>query len=157
VGGTCGYTGSNTYDQEKKSSIFWDITPCSSLKFNRRFGRTCLLHFQWALLAICFTVSCLAYFSTLKMEATRSSETSVGFQRIARRHIPEDRTIHNDRCEDLKSWPRFFLISHGVPFEVTGRCREWFTRAEIEAKKADNGGKWVSVVNESKVLKRPRK
>jgi hypothetical protein len=27
-----------------KSSIFWDITPCSPLKVNRRFGGTCRLH-----------------------------------------------------------------------------------------------------------------
>jgi hypothetical protein len=31
-----------------KSYIFWDITPCSLLKINRRFGRT------YALLATCF-------------------------------------------------------------------------------------------------------
>jgi hypothetical protein len=46
-----------------KSFLFWDITPCSPLKFNRRFAET-------ALLATCFTLfSCLAYSATLKMEA----------------------------------------------------------------------------------------
>jgi hypothetical protein len=25
-------------------SVFWDITPCSPLKVNRRFGGTCRLH-----------------------------------------------------------------------------------------------------------------
>jgi hypothetical protein len=29
-----------------KSFIFWDITPCSLLKVNRRFGGTCHLHLQ---------------------------------------------------------------------------------------------------------------
>jgi hypothetical protein len=29
-----------------KSSLFWDITQCSPLKVNRRFGGTCRLHFQ---------------------------------------------------------------------------------------------------------------
>jgi hypothetical protein len=29
-----------------KSSIFWDITPCSLLKVNRRFGGTCRHHLQ---------------------------------------------------------------------------------------------------------------
>jgi hypothetical protein len=38
-------------------------------------------------------VSCLAYSSNLRMEATCSSETSVDFQRTARRYIPEDRTL----------------------------------------------------------------
>jgi hypothetical protein len=30
----------------KKSYIFWDITPCSPLKVNRRFGETSRLHLQ---------------------------------------------------------------------------------------------------------------
>jgi hypothetical protein len=29
-----------------KSTIYWNITPCSPLKLNRRFGGTCLLHLQ---------------------------------------------------------------------------------------------------------------
>jgi hypothetical protein len=29
-----------------KSIIFWDMTPCSPLSFNRRFGGTYRLHFQ---------------------------------------------------------------------------------------------------------------
>jgi hypothetical protein len=49
-------------------------------------------------------VSCSAYFSTLKMEAIWSSETSVDFQRTARCYIPEDGTLQNHRCENLKSY-----------------------------------------------------
>jgi hypothetical protein len=33
-----------------------------------------------------------------------SSETSVDFQRTTRRYIPEDSTLHNYRCENLKSY-----------------------------------------------------
>jgi hypothetical protein len=41
------------------------------------------------LLATCFTlVSCVAYSSNLTIDATCSSETSVDFQRTARRYIP---------------------------------------------------------------------
>jgi hypothetical protein len=29
-----------------KSSIFWNITPCSPLKDNRRFGGACHFHLQ---------------------------------------------------------------------------------------------------------------
>jgi hypothetical protein len=43
-------------------------------------------------------------FSTLKMEAICSSETSVETKRTTRRHIPEDYTRHNHRCENLKSY-----------------------------------------------------
>jgi hypothetical protein len=39
-----------------KSIVFWDITPCSLLKVNRRFGGTYRLHLQGrrALLVTCF-------------------------------------------------------------------------------------------------------
>jgi hypothetical protein len=36
---------------------------------------------------------CLAYYLTLKMEATCSSETSVDFQLTTQLYIPEDRTL----------------------------------------------------------------
>jgi hypothetical protein len=38
------------------------------------------------------------------MEAICSSETSTEFQRTTRRHIPDDNTLHNHRCENLKSY-----------------------------------------------------
>jgi hypothetical protein len=40
-------------------------------------------------------VSCLGYSSTLEMEATCFSETSVDFEWTTRRYIPEGRTLHN--------------------------------------------------------------
>jgi hypothetical protein len=49
-------------------------------------------------------VSCSAYCSTLKMEAICSSETLVDFKRITLRYIPVDSTLHNHRCENLKSY-----------------------------------------------------
>jgi hypothetical protein len=42
--------------------------------------------------------------------ASTASETSVDFERITRRYIPEDRTLHNHRCENLKSHFRVFNI-----------------------------------------------
>jgi hypothetical protein len=47
--------------------------------------------------------SCLAYFSTLKMNVTCSSEPWVDFHWIALHYIPEDKTLHNDCCENLRS------------------------------------------------------
>jgi hypothetical protein len=58
---------------------------CSPLKVNGRNGGA------YRLLPHSFTlVSYLAYSSTLKMEATCSSETSVDFQRTTHHYIPED-------------------------------------------------------------------
>jgi hypothetical protein len=36
------------------------------------------------------------------MEVICSFETSVDFQRTTRRYIPEDKTHHNHRCDNLK-------------------------------------------------------
>jgi hypothetical protein len=48
-------------------------------------------------------VSCLTY-STLKMGTICSSETLVDFQRTTWSYIPEDVTLHNHRCDDIKSY-----------------------------------------------------
>jgi hypothetical protein len=53
--------------------------------------------------------SSLADFSTLKMEAIRSSESSVQ-PRSTRRHIPEDGILHSHCRENLKSY-RFYVVS----------------------------------------------
>jgi hypothetical protein len=47
--------------------------------------------------------SSLMDFSTLKMEAIRSSET-FDFIRPTRRNIPEDAILHSHRRENLKSY-----------------------------------------------------
>jgi hypothetical protein len=61
------------------------------------------LRIDFMLLATCFSVvSCLAYCSTLNVE-TCSSEKLVAFQRTTRCYIPQDRSLHNHRCENLKS------------------------------------------------------
>jgi hypothetical protein len=43
------------------------------------------------------------YCSTLKVETTISSEMSVDFQQTTQSYIPEDRTLNNDRYENIKS------------------------------------------------------
>jgi hypothetical protein len=51
--------------------------------------------------------------STLKMETICSSETSVASQQTTRRHIPEDDTLHNHRCENLKSYIYTYVLPLG--------------------------------------------
>jgi hypothetical protein len=71
---------------QMKSIIFGDVTPCSLLP-------------PAYLLVLAEIIS-----STLKMEAIFSSETSVSTQQTTRRYIPEDDTLHNHRCKNLKSY-----------------------------------------------------
>jgi hypothetical protein len=78
-----------------KSIIFWDMTPCSLLGFNRRFGGTYRLQLQGRRNRFSKPASSAEPISsTLKMEAICSFETSVETQRTTRRHIPEDYTLH---------------------------------------------------------------
>jgi hypothetical protein len=100
-----------------KRFIFRVITPCHPLKVNRHFEGTCDLHLQgqrmsqarnqhegrWQVEAFTL-VSCLAYFSTLKMEATCSSKMLVDFLLTTRRYNPENRKLHNHCCTNLKAY-----------------------------------------------------
>jgi hypothetical protein len=56
-----------------------------------------------------------ARFVWLKMEAICSSETSVDTQRTTRRYIPEVDTLHNHRCENLKSYERQKVCNRPLP------------------------------------------
>jgi hypothetical protein len=58
--------------------------------------------------------SSLADFSTLKVEAIRSSETSVQSTRSTQRHIPEDDILHSHRRENLKSYMLKFSSAKGT-------------------------------------------
>jgi hypothetical protein len=54
---------------------------------NQHFGGKQLPYSGSALIAVCFLLlSCLAYISTLKIEATRSSELPVDFQQTLPRY-----------------------------------------------------------------------
>jgi hypothetical protein len=46
----------------------------------------------------------LTYSSNLKMEAVCSPKTLVDFQLITKRHISENRTLHNHLYDKLKSY-----------------------------------------------------
>jgi hypothetical protein len=85
-----------------KSSIFWDITPCSPLSVNRRFGGTYRLHLQGRRIRRARN-QCESRWQA-ELEAMCSSETSVDFQRTEQRYIPEDGTLHNHRWENFKSY-----------------------------------------------------
>jgi hypothetical protein len=63
-----------------------------------------------------FHAGFLRGFLILKMEVTFSSETSDDFQRTTRRYIPEYRTLHNHRCESLKSYITFRIVYYWKRF-----------------------------------------
>jgi hypothetical protein len=80
-----------------KSSVFWDITACHAIRWKST-------DVSEEYVATCFVlVSSLAYSSTLRMWAIFSSETSIGFQHVTQRYVPEDRNIHRNHCGSPKS------------------------------------------------------
>jgi hypothetical protein len=79
-----------------KNAVFWDAEPCRYI-VNRRFGGTVVYSY---LVKLVHRAS-ISY--TLKMEAIRSSETSVN-KIFTRRHIPEDGSLHSYRHENVKSY-----------------------------------------------------
>jgi hypothetical protein len=79
--------------KDLKSIIFWDVTPCSLLICNRRFGGTYRLNLQ----------------DRRKFQQEPPSK-QVDSQQTTRRHIPEDDTLHNHRCENLNSYTKHLLL-----------------------------------------------
>jgi hypothetical protein len=73
----------------KKNAVFWDVAPCRSC-VNPHFGGTSVhTKSTRSVQPPAHASSSLADFSSMKMEAIRSSETSV-HTRSTRRHIPEN-------------------------------------------------------------------
>jgi hypothetical protein len=57
------------------------------------------------------------------MEAICSSETSVETQQTTRRYIPEDGTLHNHRCDNLKSYMlRDGILAYSLTPKMEATC-----------------------------------
>jgi hypothetical protein len=52
----------------------------------------------------------------LMMKAASTSETSANFYQATLRYNPEDSHLHNQRCENLKSY--FVYYSHNIPIAI---------------------------------------
>jgi hypothetical protein len=98
------------------NAVFWEVAPYGSSK-NQRFGGMCRLHLQGKqTVSKHLTLFSLAYFSTLKMEATRSSE-ALALARSTRRHIPEDGILLiPDYNKSVTFTDETYLISPPSPF-----------------------------------------
>jgi hypothetical protein len=66
-----------------------------------------------------FTLVSGSTYSTLKMEAICFSERSVYFRRTTRHYIPEDKTLHGHRCENIKSYIIYIYMS---TLQIWRRC-----------------------------------
>jgi hypothetical protein len=104
-----------------KNSIFWDITLCSPVKINRRFGGTDRLHPQGR---------SVSQARNYPGDSGYFSEMSVNFHRTTRSYIPEDRTLQKPL--HITSFPIFLNFR----FQRTGCGRKsiykWLFRATIK-------------------------
>jgi hypothetical protein len=85
--------------------------------------------FQALLAAWFWPVACLAYASTLKMEAVRSEVRSVNLFQITRSHIPGDSTVHAYSASDcyVKMWCSLTFISSNIKFLARLQSRRLYT------------------------------
>jgi hypothetical protein len=82
-------------------------------EFSPNLHQILVSHVWFILYTVCFLVlSCLVHSSTLKTEAVCSSETSVDFYQTTWHYTPEDSTLHNHQCENLKSKRNFSYPKH---------------------------------------------
>jgi hypothetical protein len=85
------------------NSVFWDMAPCSLLKFNLRFGGTCPIHLQGPKIY------------QIRNQHEAGSKQSCDFQQTTRCYIPESGYLHNHLCENLKTYKyKLFLSSRAV-------------------------------------------
>jgi hypothetical protein len=88
--------------------LFWDRMTCSAVKSQLTFRRNIQppssdLKSKTVIIPDCFIlISCLAYSSTLKVEAIYFSEESADFTGLYG-IISEDRTLHSHHFENLKT------------------------------------------------------
>jgi hypothetical protein len=132
----------------------WVIFPSSGGKHTKRFLLATCLHAGFL----------LAYFSTLKMEAICSSQTSVDFQQTTRRYIPEDGTLptqitlmfvgseplsavaKNNRLLSSGVWHPYRLV--GVPRRLLGTyC------FHVQSKMISQASSGLNLLNKSSTLK----
>jgi hypothetical protein len=85
-------------------------------------------------------VSCLAYSSSLKMEATCYPETSVDFRWTTQRYVTEDKPLHNHPSKNLKSYSSAVIYIFGSLHHNVVRWCAIFWAASVFSMKWLNSG-----------------
>jgi hypothetical protein len=85
-------------------------------------------------------LSCLAYSSSLKMEATCYPETSVDFQWTTQRYVTEDGPLHNNPSGNLKSNSSSIIYISVLLHHIVVRWCAVFWGASVFSMKWLNGG-----------------
>jgi hypothetical protein len=76
---------------------FWNITPCSALNFNRRFGRWCRLHLQGV--AIC---EALSSWRMMKLDSLVQPIEEHKHEKI-NSPVSINGVLFSEQCEDMKT------------------------------------------------------
>jgi hypothetical protein len=111
----------------KKNSVFWDVSPYGFIRNDvseERVGSIFRAELTTLATKSQLVSNRLTLFlvrvicSTLKMEATRSSETSV-YNKPTRRHIPEDEILQNfNSVKQMSTSPLDTILSQFNPLPI---------------------------------------
>jgi hypothetical protein len=96
-----------------KSIIFWDITPCSPVRVNWRFGGTYRLHLQGRRISRASRA--------LLVTCVHAALLPVDFQRTTRLYIPENGTLIMRPVRGL-SWMKEHKLFKTVPIWAMGQA-----------------------------------
>jgi hypothetical protein len=102
------------WDEFMRERLFpnWVVTLYILVDRYWHFGTTCCLHLQ------CWNLP-LHHTSVLKIEAAFSSETSVSAFKTTWCHNPEDYSLSNYHCENLKTYiVSVFIFLSNLPFRT---------------------------------------
>jgi hypothetical protein len=94
---------------EKKRAVLWDITPCTPLKVNRRFGGTYCLHLQGRRISRARNQCKSRWKARWRWHVPPKRRLTFNGLHS---YIPEDSTLHNHRYENLISHLFLFPTVH---------------------------------------------
>jgi hypothetical protein len=101
-------------NRERRVFVFWDMTLCSSLNINRRFGEHVSI-LRIATLPPTFTLVCL-FLQPWRWKSNVSTE------HLLTLYIPKDRAVHNHRPQVLRKEDSVLLFEFGASPERNLGC-----------------------------------
>jgi hypothetical protein len=101
-----GHVNKQVFRSEERVCLLGYITPCSPLKVNWRFGRTCHFHFQGR---------------KVSHARKRHEELATCFM-LVRRNMSRPSSGSNNKTSKKPAWEACYLLSNGLALKMEATC-----------------------------------